>query len=275
MQNSQIMGIVNVTPDSFSDGGAHVLPNHKVATDRAVAFGLKLVAEGADILDIGGESTRPGALSVCEAEEYERTIPVVTALVREAGVPISIDTRKPSIARAAYQVGAEIWNDVSALTFTPEAVTVAAELQMRVVLMHAQGNPETMQNQPRYGDPVKEVKAWLAARIAVCEEAGLGKDKLIVDPGIGFGKMLDHNLALISGLNAFVALGCPVLLGASRKRFIGEVDRRGLAADRCGGSVAALLAGAARGVRLFRVHDVAETRQALAVFWAIEEAAGQ
>lgn len=256
------MGVVNATPDSFSDGGRFFDPA------AAIAHGLKLAADGADILDIGGESTRPGADAVPAGEELRRVMPVIEGLGK-VDAALSIDTRKPEVARAAIAAGASIWNDVSALTYAPESRETAASLGCKVVLMHAQGDPKTMQIAPRYDDVIEEVYAFLAARIGACEAAGMPRERLIIDPGIGFGKTRDHNLALIAGLARFTDLGCPVLLGASRKRFIASLDRDAPAEARLGGSLAAALAGAARGASIFRVHDVAETRQALAVFGAI------
>ena len=264
MSSFQIMGIVNVTPDSFSDGGRF--------TDmhRAIEHGLKLAEEGADILDIGGESTRPGADDVLVDEEIARVLPVIEGLVKQTGATISIDTRKPAVARAAHAAGAHIWNDVSALTYAEDSLETAVSLSMPVVLMHARGDPKTMQKNPVYGDVLGEVTGWLAGRIEACVAAGLTKDRLIVDPGIGFGKTVEHNIALLAGLERLITLGCPILLGASRKRFISAIDRDMPADERLGGSIAAVLAGADRGARLFRVHDVAATRQALAIFAAMQ-----
>lgn len=262
-----LMGVVNVTPDSFSDGGAFLDPAH------AIDHGLKLVDDGAAILDIGGESTRPGADVVCAETELSRVIPVIRGLASQTAAAISIDTRKPAVARACVEAGASIWNDVSALTFSDDSLPAAAALRCRVVLMHAQGDPKSMQNDPRYGDVVDDVLGDLARRIAACEAAGIARSRLIADPGIGFGKTLEHNLALIAHLGRFSGLGVPVLLGASRKRFIASLDRQGPAGGRLGGSIAAALAGAARGASIIRVHDVAATRQALAVAAAIEKAA--
>ncbi|NHK29309.1 dihydropteroate synthase [Parvularcula flava] len=264
MSSFQIMGIVNVTPDSFSDGGRYS------EAARAVEHGLQLVEEGAHILDIGGESTRPGADDVPVEEEIARVVPVIEGLVKHTSATISIDTRKPVVARAAHAAGAHIWNDVSALTWADDSLESAAELAMPVVLMHAQGDPKTMQQNPVYGDVVEEVTGWLGERIEACIAGGLPKDRLIVDPGIGFGKTVAHNLALLAGLDRLTTLGCPVLLGASRKRFISAIDRDMPANDRLGGSIASVLAGASRGATMFRVHDVAATRQALAMFSAIE-----
>lgn len=262
----QIMGVVNVTPDSFSDGGSFA------RAGDAIAHGLKLVEDGADILDIGGESTRPGADDVGEAEELARVLPVIEGLAAATEARISIDTRKPAVARAAIAAGAEIWNDVSALTYAPDSLAVAAALGCAVVLMHAKGAPKTMQIDPYYDDVVEEVSAFLSRRVEACLAAGIGADKLIVDPGIGFGKTVGHNLALLAGLSRLAAIGPPLLLGASRKAFIARLDREGAPGERLGGSLAAVLAGYARGARIFRVHDVAATRQALAVASAIEKA---
>jgi len=273
------MGVVNVTPDSFSDGGRFF------DAGAAVAHGLKLADEGADSLDIGGESTRPGAAPVPLDEELRRVLPVIEGLAGKTTAALSIDTRKPDVARAAVAAGATIWNDVSALTYAEDSLKTAAALGCTVVLMHAQGDPRTMQDDPRYGDVVEEVYAFLAARIDSCLKAGVGRENIIVDPGIGFGKTAEHNLALLAGLERFVKLGRPVLLGASRKRFIAALEQRdtcfraargadpgGPAEGRLGGSLASVLAGFRRGVSIFRVHDVAATRQALTIACAIENA---
>ena len=262
----RLMGVVNVTPDSFSDGG--VLLDPKAAVDYA----LKLAEDGADILDIGGESTRPGADEVSIQEELDRVMPVVEGLAGKTASKISIDTRKPAVARAAIAAGVHIWNDVTALTFAENSVEAARDLGCEVVLMHAQGDPKTMQKNPVYSDVVHEVATFLEERIAACRAAGIALKKLTIDPGVGFGKTLEHNLALITGLERLAEVGPPVLLGASRKRFIAAIDRDGPAANRLGGSIATVLAGYARGASIFRVHDVAETRQALRVAEAIEKA---
>lgn len=259
-----IMGIVNVTPDSFSDGGQFLDP--EIAVRRALA----LAEEGADILDIGGESTRPGADDVGVEEELARVIPVVKGLFGKTDAVISVDTRKPEVARAAMAEGASIWNDVTALSFSQHSLEAAAALNCRIVLMHAQGDPKTMQERPHYDDVVGEVCAYLASRIDACLKAGIDKNRLILDPGIGFGKTLAHNLALIANLGRLTDFGLPVLLGASRKRFISALDRDCPADERLGGSLAAVLEGWRRGASIFRVHDVAATRQALAVAGAIE-----
>lgn len=267
LQNSyRIMGVVNVTPDSFSDGGRFL------SSEAAIAHGLALVRDGADILDIGGESTRPGADEVPADEERARVIPVVEGLKAETNALLSIDTRKPEIVADAVAAGASIWNDISALTYSPDSLRVAAELDCDIVLMHAQGDPKTMQDDPHYDDVVEEVYGFLADRINACEKAGIDLSRLIIDPGIGFGKTLEHNLALIASLRRFCELGRPVLLGASRKRFISALDREGPADQRLGGSLAAALAGLQGGAGIFRVHDVAATRQALSVAAAIHNA---
>jgi len=258
-----VMGILNVTPDSFSDGGRFFTPEAALAQARA------LQAAGADILDIGGESTRPGAQPVPMAEETARTAPVIASL-RQAGfaLPISIDTRKAAVARAALAAGAAMVNDVAALTHDPALAAVVAAAGVPVCLMHARGDPETMQVDPRYDDVVLDVFDFLSDRIKLAEAAGIARARIIVDPGIGFGKTLAHNLALIARLSAFHDLGCAVLLGASRKRFIGVVSGQMQADTRLPGSLAVALAGAAQGAHILRVHDVAETKAALALWRA-------
>ncbi len=260
----RVMGIVNVTPDSFSDGGKYL------GAADGIEHARRLIAQGADILDIGGESTRPGAAPVSEFDEILRVVPIIEAIRQASDIPISIDTMKPGVARAAMKAGATIWNDVAALRLSPEAPEVAAELGCEVVLMHMLGEPGTMQNDPRYDDVVAEVEAFLLARAFTAMAAGVAKEKIWLDPGIGFGKTVAHNLALLAALPRFVALGYPILLGASRKRFIAGIDpSAGEATDRLGGSLAAHLAGAAAGVAAVRVHDVRETVQALDVQAAI------
>lgn len=262
----RLMGVVNATPDSFSDGGRFLDP--AAAIDHAFA----LAEEGADILDIGGESTRPGAEPVGDAEEVDRVLPVIEGLAGKTGAVLSIDTRKPDVARAAIAAGATLWNDVSALMYAEDSIETAVELGCDVVLMHAQGDPRTMQDNPTYTDVVAEAMAFLSGRLELAEAAGLPKERLIVDPGIGFGKRVKHNIALIAHLDRFRALGAPILFGASRKRFIAALDREGPADQRLGGSIAAALAAAAAGAEILRVHDVAATRQALAVAGAVETA---
>ncbi|MCA3458953.1 MAG: dihydropteroate synthase [Rhodobacter sp.] len=262
MDRPQIMGILNVTPDSFSDGGRFLDPAAALAQARVLA------AEGAALLDIGGESTRPGSAEVPVAEEIARTAPVIAAL-RDAGLPLSIDTRKAGVARAALAAGAGMVNDVSALTFDAGLAGVVAAAGVPLVLMHAQGTPATMQDAPAYDDVLLDVYDWLEHRIAVAAGAGIARGRIVVDPGIGFGKTAAHNLALIRGLSLFHGLGCPVLLGASRKRFIGTISGQERPDRRVAGSLAVALAAAAQGVQLLRVHDVAETRAALALWRAI------
>ncbi len=267
LSRPRIMGVVNVTPDSFSDGGQFG------GAEDAVAHGLSLAEAGADILDIGGESTRPGAEPVSEAEELDRVLPVIQGL-SAAGctAPISIDTRNAGVARAALAAGARILNDVSALTHDPDSLTTAAGAEA-VCLMHALGDPRTMQDDPRYDDVLLDVYDYLAERVAACTAAGIPREKIIVDPGIGFGKTLAHNLALLRGLSLFHGLGCAILLGVSRKGFIGKLGTEPRADRRAPGSVAAGLAGLAQGVQILRVHDVAEHVQAIRVWQAIHEAA--
>lgn len=256
------MGIVNVTPDSFSDGGQFN------SVPAAVEHGVCLVDEGAHILDIGGESTRPGALDVSLQEELDRVIPVIEKLSAQTRAKISVDTRKSAVAIAAIEAGAHIWNDVSALTYSSDSLSVAARLQCDIVLMHAQGGPATMQDDPSYKDVVTEVSDWLLERVHACELAGIKRDRLVIDPGIGFGKTLDHNLSLLVGLKSFQDMGLPVLVGASRKSFISAIDQKAGVDDRLGGSIAAALLAMQNGAAILRVHDVAQTRQALAVWRA-------
>jgi dihydropteroate synthase len=264
MPRPLVMGVVNATPDSFSDGGRFLEP------EAALRHARRLVAEGVDILDIGGESTRPGAEPVDESEEIARTVPLTAAIRTESAIPISIDTMKPAVARAAVAAGATMWNDVSALRFSPDAPAIAAGLGCEVVLMHMLGEPRTMQQDPRYDDVVAEVEAFLLERAAVAEAAGVDRGKIWLDPGIGFGKTVEHNLALLRALPRLCGHGYRVLLGASRKRFIAALDPSATdAADRLGGSLAAHLHGARAGVAAVRVHDVRETVQALTVQAAI------
>jgi dihydropteroate synthase len=261
------MGVVNVTPDSFSDGGRFL------DTDAAAAHARRLISEGADILDIGGESTRPGAEPASEDDEIARVIPVIAAIRAECEVPISVDTMKPVVARAAVAAGATMWNDVTALSWQAHAPAAAADLGCDVVLMHMRGEPRTMQADPQYDDVVAEVTAFLAARAEAAMAAGVARERIWLDPGIGFGKTLAHNLALLSHLDRIVALGFPVVLGVSRKGFIKAIDPAAKsAADRLGGSLAAALTGARAGVRAIRAHDVRETVQALETQSAIERA---
>lgn len=256
LDQPRIMGILNVTPDSFSDGGT--LASVRDAVARAAAM-----AADCDILDIGGESTRPGADDVPVAEEIRRTAPVIRA-IRDAGIttPISIDTRKAAVARAALEAGADMVNDVTALRYDPDMAGVVAAADVPVCLMHAQGAPKTMQNAPAYDDVVGDVMDHLGRRIAAAVEAGIAKSRIIIDPGIGFGKNLIHNVTLLRDLSVYHDLGVAVLLGASRKRFIGTITGVDVASERLTGSLTVALHGFAQGIQIVRVHDTKETRQA-------------
>ena len=259
----QVMGILNVTPDSFSDGGRF----HHV--DAALEQAAALRAQGAAIIDVGGESTRPGAAPVSEAEEIDRVRPVIEALSAE-GALVSIDTRKPAVMEAAAAAGAGIINDVTGLTGDARSFDAAVALGLPLCLMHMQGEPQTMQADPQYDDAPAEVFTFLAGQAMALMEAGVSAEKICLDPGIGFGKTLEHNLQIMARLDELVDAGWPVLLGASRKSFIAKITAAG-PEERLGGSLAAVLAGFGAGVSLFRVHDVQETVQALAVAEAISE----
>lgn len=256
-----VMGIVNTTPDSFSDGGAYLAP------DAAVEHALHLALEGADIIDIGGESTRPGSGEVPEEEELRRVIPVIEGIRKRSAVPLSIDTRKAAVARAACAAGADIINDISALQHDPAMAETVRECSVPVVLMHMQGTPETMQHAPSYEDVFGDVYGFFRERIAACRSMGI--QHIIADPGIGFGKRLEHNVELIRRLGEFNALEVPILLGTSRKRFIGELTGLSEPGERIGGSIASALAGAMYGAAIVRVHDVRDTVAALNVFRAV------
>lgn len=258
----RVMGIVNVTPDSFSDGGVHF------DADAAIAHGLKLAEEGADLLDIGGESTRPGAGEVAIEDELRRVIPVIEALAAQLAIPISIDTSKPEVMRAAVEAGAGMINDVFALR-RDGALDAAAALGVPVVLMHMRGEPRTMQDAPDYDDVVGEVHRFLAERIFAAEMAGVARRNIVVDPGFGFGKTTAHNLQLLAQLRRFTELGVPVLAGMSRKKSIGELTGREDPRERVFGSAAAHLIAAQNGAMLLRVHDVAATVDALKVWNAV------
>lgn len=262
LDRPRVMGIVNVTPDSFSDGGEHA------TADAAVAHGLKLAGEGADLLDIGGESTRPGADDVPLEEELRRVVPVIERLAKETGLPISIDTSQPEVMRAAVAAGAGMINDVYALR-REGALDAAAELGVPVVLMHMLGEPRSMQDDPHYDDVVADVHRFLAERIFAAEMAGVRKRDIVVDPGFGFGKNREHNLLLLAQLERFTELGVPLLAGLSRKKTIGDLTGRENPRERASGSVAAHLIAAQRGARLLRVHDVAATVDALKVWNAV------
>lgn len=260
----RLMGILNVTPDSFSDGGQFLDP------EAAVRQGKLMSGAGAEIIDIGGESTRPGAADVPVAEEIARTAPVIAAL-RAGGIStaISIDTRKSAVAEAALAAGADIVNDVAAFDYDPALAGLVARSAAPVCLMHAQGTPQTMQLEPRYDNVLLDVYDFLSEKVNLAESAGIPRDRIMVDPGIGFGKTLEHNLTLLRGLGLFHALGCPILLGVSRKKFIGTIGGEADAARRTPGSVAVALAGVAQGAQVLRVHDVWETRQALALWRSV------
>ncbi len=261
LDRPRLCGIVNVTPDSFSDGGRFLDPG------QAIEHGLRLVAEGADLLDVGGESTRPGAAEVSVEEEIARVVPVVAALAKQVQVPISIDTSKPEVMRAAVGAGAGLINDVCALR-REGALDAAAALGVPVCLMHMQGEPRTMQDDPQYDDVVGEVHRFLAERLFACQMAGIDKKKILVDPGFGFGKALEHNLALLRALERFAELA-PVMAGLSRKSMIATLTGRKDPAERAAGSAAAALIAVQRGAAIVRVHDVAPTRDALAVWHAV------
>jgi dihydropteroate synthase len=261
LESPLVMGILNVTPDSFSDGGKHEDPA------AAVAWGERLIAEGASILDIGGESTRPGSIALLPSGELARVRPVVRRFA-DGDVPVSIDTRNPEVARACIEAGASIINDVSGFR-SREMVAVAAGCEAGVVIMHMLGEPGTMQANPTYDDVVREVGGYLLAQAAVLEAAGVAHDRIAIDPGIGFGKTLEHNLALVRALPRLAELGYPVLLGASRKRFLGELTGVDEPSERLGGSVAAAVWGASHGAAVVRVHDVGATVQALAIMAAL------
>jgi len=255
-----VMGIVNVTDDSFSDGGRYRDPA------RAIEHGLRLRDEGADLVDVGGESTRPGADPVPAAEELRRVIPVIEALARE-GVAVSVDTLKPEVMRAALAAGCAVVNDVNAFR-EPGAVEAVADSDAGLVVMHMQGTPRTMQQSPRYGDVVAEVAAFLRGRAEALEAAGIARSRIALDPGFGFGKALEHNVALFRAIGALAALGYPLLVGVSRKRMIGDIAGRAVG-DRAAGSVAAALLAAQNGARIVRVHDVKETVDAMTVWQAL------
>jgi len=259
-----VMGVLNITPDSFSDGG------QTLALDAALHRAEAMVTAGAAVIDVGGESTRPGAAPVGAEEEIRRVVPVISAIAARFPIPVSVDTSKPQVMRAAVAAGAGIINDVRALRM-PGAVLAAAALQVPVCLMHMQGEPETMQQRPSYGDVVGEVVAFLQARMTACEAAGIPEGRILLDPGFGFGKTLTHNLALLAGLGAIAALGPPVVVGLSRKSMIGTLTGRSVTA-RIAGSLAAAVLAVERGAALVRAHDVAETVDALAVLAALRAA---
>lgn len=258
-----IMGILNVTPDSFSDGGAHR------GLDIALKFAQKMHDDGADIIDIGGESTRPGARTVAHEEEVARIVPVIAALRAVMDVPISIDTRKTKTARAARSAGANLVNDVSGFTFDAGLAPYCATVKLPVCIMHTKGNPETMHLDPHYDNVLLDVYDFLYNQIVTLEKIGISRDQIIVDPGIGFGKTIAHNLTLLNGIGLFHSLGCPILLGASRKGFIGTIGAAPIPNERAPGSIAVALAAIAQGVQIVRVHDVKETQQAIRLWQAV------
>jgi dihydropteroate synthase len=266
LDQPQVMGIVNATPDSFSDGGSYA------NAAGAAEAGAVMASQGAAVIDVGGESTRPGATTVWENDEIERVLPVVQQLAA-SGHAVSIDTRKSAVMAAALGAGAKLVNDVSALTWDPQSTAIVAAAGVPVVLMHHQGDPQTMQQDPRYEDALVEVYLWLEERIAAAEEAGIPRDKILVDPGIGFGKSVAHNLELLNGLALLHGLGCPIVLGASRKRMIGALSNEAAADQRLPGSLTLALKAVEQGAQIVRVHDVPETVQALKVWRGLRDAA--
>jgi dihydropteroate synthase len=266
LDQPQVMGIVNATPDSFSDGGQFSDGN------AAAEAGATMAAAGAAIVDVGGESTRPGARSIWEGDEIERVVPVIRQLA-SAGTAVSCDTRKADVMTAAVEAGARMINDVSALTYDARSAGVAASLNIPVVLMHHQGDPQTMQDDPRYDDVLVEVYLWLEDRIAAAVDAGVRRENILVDPGFGFGKNVGHNLELMNGLSLFHSLGCPLVVGASRKRTIGALSAEAPTDQRLGGSIAFALKAAEQGAQIVRVHDVFETVQALRIWRGLRDQA--
>ena len=266
LDQPQVMGILNVTPDSFSDGAQFADPS------EAVEAGVRMASQGAAVLDVGGESTRPGAQQVWAQDEIERVGPVVERLAT-SGAAVSIDTRKSEVMSAALQTGAGLVNDVSALTFDPRSAEVVAGSSAPVILMHHLGPPETMQQDPRYDDVLVEVYLWLEERIAAAEAAGIERSRILIDPGFGFGKTVAHNLELMNGLALFHSLGCPIVLGASRKRTIGALSNEAPADERLAGSIAFALKAVEQGAQIVRVHDVPETIQGLRVWRGLRDQA--
>jgi dihydropteroate synthase len=264
----QVMGILNVTPDSFSDGGRFD------AVGAALEHATAMEADGATLIDVGGESTRPGAATVPIADEIARVVPAIAAIRQKSAVAISIDTRKAEVAAAAIAAGATLVNDVAALTFDPDLAGVTAQAKLPVCLMHAQGDPATMQNDPQYDDVLLDVYDFLADRVLAAEAAGIPRHRIVVDPGIGFGKTLAHNLTLLRGLALFHALGCPILLGASRKRFIGTLTGTTAADQRVAGSVAVAQWAVQQGVQILRVHDTLATKQAITLQMEVNSVTG-
>jgi dihydropteroate synthase len=266
LDQPQVMGIVNVTPDSFSDGGQFA------DAGSAAEAGAGMAAAGAAIVDVGGESTRPGATSVWERDEIDRVVPVIRQLAG-GGAAVSVDTRKAAVMEAALGAGARVVNDVSALTFDPRSAEVIASSGVPVILMHHQGDPESMQDNPRYADVLVEVYEWFEERIAAAEATGIARDKILADPGFGFGKTVAHNLELMNGLALFHSLGCAIVLGASRKRTIGALSNEAPPDQRLAGSIALALKAVEQGAQIVRVHDVPETVQALKVWRGLRDQA--
>ncbi len=262
LDRPRVMGVVNVTPDSFSDGG------ETFTAEAAVRRGLRLREDGADLIDVGGESTRPGAEPVAVGEEIRRVVPVVRALAAE-GVLVSIDTRHADVMAAAIDAGARVVNDVTALTHDPGALPLVASVPVSVILMHMQGEPRTMQAAPHYDDAAAEVAAWLGARADACAAAGIARHRLALDPGVGFGKTVEHNVDILARLPIYATFGCPIVIGVSRKSFIARLSRGEPPQERIAGSLAAALFAVGRGAHILRVHDVAQTRQALSVWRAL------
>lgn len=266
LDQPHVMGIVNATPDSFSDGGKFA------DAGSAAEAGARMTAAGAAIIDVGGESTRPGAQTIWEGDEIERVIPIIRQLAA-GGAAVSIDTRKAAVMEAALGAGARLVNDVSALTFDTRSADVIAASGVPVILMHYQGDPQVMQDDPRYDDVLVEIYEWLEDRIAAAEAADIPRDKILIDPGFGFGKTVAHNLELMNGLALFHSLGCPIVLGASRKRTIGALSNEAPADQRLAGSIALALKAVEQGVQIVRVHDVPETVQALRVWRGLKDQA--
>jgi dihydropteroate synthase len=266
LDQPQVMGIVNATPDSFSDGGSYA------DASAAAEAGAQMAADGAAIVDVGGESTRPGANMVWEDDEKQRVLPVIQQLAA-GGNAVSVDTRKSAVMSAAIGAGAKLVNDVSALTWDPQSADIIAKAGVPVVLMHHQGDPQSMQKDPRYDDALVEVYLWLEDRIAAAQAAGIARDKILIDPGIGFGKTVAHNLDLMNGLALFHGLGCAMVLGASRKRMIGALSSEAPADQRLPGSLALALKAVEQGAQIVRVHDVPQTVQALKVWRGLRDAA--
>ena len=266
LDQPQVMGIINATPDSFSDGGQFA------DAASAAEAGARMAADGAAITDVGGESTRPGARSIWEGDEIERVVPVIRQLAA-SGTAVSIDTRKADVMTAAVEAGAQMINDVSALTYDARSAEVAASLGVPVVLMHHKGAPEVMQDDPRYDDVLVEVYLWLEDRIQAAIDAGIGRERILIDPGFGFGKNVAHNLELMNGLALFHSLGCPLVIGASRKRTIGALSGEAAVDKRLGGSIAFAMKAVDQGAQVLRVHDVPETVQALRIWRGMRDQA--